>query len=411
MREVSVFFMEVILMHIRVFLTILIAISVVLVPADPLKSEDYEGYIEDLIEIQVIDNKVIAFRDGKDPVSFQLPRIESVLWKSSKGNLGAVLTDTRFLAISMTSKGWHETSLRMNEAVTASVVLSNAIALLVTSERAIGFDYVTNAFVEQRLRLEKPVASDANMYVAAVVSTERAYGLAMGSRAFVEKRFGMNERFESLETKSRLATVRTTERVLSFQASDSSWTEVDRSIFEWSKPQVGGISGRISPKGVSVRIIAKKAGTEYGIKENIKGEVTLTQGGSFTIWNVPPGKYDLLFFVQGHARDMYMGGRWSEIVIEPGKTVSGINYRLTPEGSEYAIDEVCVQFHKDTKEEDAPKVIQSLNCIIKDKHYRPGFYTVDIPDDKSVNEMIKAFNKKKEVLYAGPNSILRAQSM
>jgi hypothetical protein len=229
-------------MHIRVFLTILIAISVVLLPADLLKSQDYEGYIEDLIEIQVIDNKVIAFRDGKDPVSFRLPRIESVLLKLSKGNLGAVLTDSRFLAISMTSKGWHETSLKMNEAFTGSVVLSNAIALLVTSERAIGFDYITNAFVEQRLLLEKPVASDANMYVAAVVSTKRAYGLAMGSKAFVEKRLGMHERFESLEAKSRLATVRTSERVLSFQASDSSWHEVDRPFFEWSKPEVGGCS-------------------------------------------------------------------------------------------------------------------------------------------------------------------------
>jgi hypothetical protein len=394
-------------MHIRVFMAILIAASVILLLVDPLKSEEYEDYVEDLIEIEELDGKVIAFRDGRDPVSFQMRLTEMVLRKDSRGNMGAVLTDTRFLAISMTSNGWHEISLRLNEAAKANVLLSTNIAMLVTSERAIGFDSMTNLFVEQPLQFKKLVASDANMYVAVVVSTDAAFGFATGGKTFAKMLFQMNETFESLDTKSRLATVRTTRRVLAYRATDLSWTEVDRPIVERPEADVGAISGRISPEDVSVRIIAKKAGTEYSIKENISGEVTLRQGGSFTIWNLPPGKYDLLFLVQGQSRDMYMGGRWSEIVIEPGKTVSGINYRLTPVRSEYAIDEVCVTFNKGTKEEEARKVIQSLNCIIKEKHISRGLYIVDIPDDKSVNEMIKAFKKNKEVLYAEPNWILR----
>ena len=171
----------------------------------------------------------------------------------------------------------------------------------------------------------------------------------------------------------------------------------------------GTISGRISPKDASAQIIAKTAGTEYKIKGNIKGEVTLTQGGDFTIKGLPPGKYDLLFFLQGKSKKKYFTTRWSEIVVQSGKITSGINYRLTPLSSKYLIDEILVAFKEATKAEEARKVIRAAGCIIKDTplHLGTTIYTLDIPDDKSIDEMIKVFKKDKRVAYAEPNGISR----
>jgi hypothetical protein len=169
----------------------------------------------------------------------------------------------------------------------------------------------------------------------------------------------------------------------------------------------GAISGRIEPKDASVRIIAKVSGSEYKVKGNIKGEVSLTKGGDFTIKGVPPGKYDLLFFLQGESKKKYFATRWSEVVVQAGKTTSGINYRLTPLGSKHLLDEILVAFNEGTKQEEARKAILAAGCIVKDTPIDLGtiVYTVDIPDDKSVEEMIKIFKKDKRTAYAEPNGI------
>ena len=220
-------------MYLRVFLTILIAVSVGVLAAATLKSEDNTEYFisEDFIDIQELEREIVAIRDGKAPVPFKLLLRETVLWKDSKGKVGAVLTDKRFVAISIASTGWHEIPLRINEADKATAVLSMNIVLLVTEERAFGFDCESNHFVEERLQLyEEVLATNANIDVAVIVSAGRALGFATGSKAFVEMPFRIHESFESFDTKSRLATVRTTSRVLTFHASDFSWTEIGRRI-------------------------------------------------------------------------------------------------------------------------------------------------------------------------------------
>jgi hypothetical protein len=169
----------------------------------------------------------------------------------------------------------------------------------------------------------------------------------------------------------------------------------------------GAISGRISPDA-SIRIIAKLAGTSHEIKENVKGEVTLTDGGVFTIEGLPPAKYDLLFFVQGASSEMYIASRWSEVVVEAGTITSGINYRLTPQGSTHLIDEIIVVFDNIMSRIEALEILRTMRCTVKD---RPGrlpektWYLVDIPDDKSVGEMIELFQTQKGVVSASPNHI------
>ncbi len=178
-----------------------------------------------------------------------------------------------------------------------------------------------------------------------------------------------------------------------------------------ARPDTGSISGRVSPQGVSVRIIAKLEGTNHRVPENIKGEVVLDKGGAFTIHNLPPGRYDLLFLPQGAAQQEYMQDLWSMIDVEADQTTSGINLRMTPTGSPHMVDEVIVQFRPGTDAEVIARVLSELNCIVKRRPLDLGtgaFYTVDIPDDKTVEEMIQAFQAREEVLSASPNSIYRA---
>lgn len=188
----------------------------------------------------------------------------------------------------------------------------------------------------------------------------------------------------------------------------------------------GRISGNISP-AVGIKILAKLTGSDASKRENVKGEVLLQHGGAFTIDNLPPGKYDLLFSIWGwgdaagnsqtpriahrwpfmpHHAPAFTASNWFEIDVEAGKTTSGINYRLTPAGMSFLIDEVVVSFTSGS--DDARATIAALGCRIKSPPSAlPGvtFYLVDIPDDKSVGEMVEAFKAIPAVASASPNYI------
>lgn len=171
----------------------------------------------------------------------------------------------------------------------------------------------------------------------------------------------------------------------------------------------GAISGHISPKDVSLKIVAKAAGTEYKIKENIKSEVTLSKGGAFTIKNLPSGNYDLLFFLSEESKKKYIASRWSEVLVNSGKTTSGINYRLTPKGSQYLIDEMLITFKGHVSIKKVKNIIHSAGCIIKSAPYNQSkftTFTVDIPDEKNIHDMIRMFKQNKDVKHAEPNMIM-----
>lgn len=207
----------------RTIITFLVILATLLY-AIPSNSKDD---IEDLVDIEQADRKIIAIRDGIQATPFELRSKEEVLWLDSDGYIGALLTNERFIAISLSSSGWIEKPLRSKEAYDGSPILSPTLALLVTKERVIGFDAISHRFIEQSLRLDEEfVAAEANDYVAAVISSRRALGLASGGSAFSEIRFRISETFQSIRTKSQVITVRTSWRILTFGASSPSWSEV-----------------------------------------------------------------------------------------------------------------------------------------------------------------------------------------
>ena len=110
-----------------------------------------EEVIEDLIDIAESNGKIIAIIEGKKTIAFDLQSNEKVIWSGSRGYLGSFLTDRHFIVISTSSEAWLTMPLDLDESKKGVSSLSPYIALLVTRDRAIGFDVTNNRFTETQL--------------------------------------------------------------------------------------------------------------------------------------------------------------------------------------------------------------------------------------------------------------------
>ena len=203
-------------------LTILIYLSILASTISSYAGEE----IEDLIDIAESKSKIIAIIEGRKTISFDLRTNEKVLWSDSNGYLGAFLTNLRFFVISTSSDAWQALPLKLDESEKGVASLSPYIALLVTGNRAIGFDAASNRFIETRLPIhDELLAAKAEKYVAVVITSSRAFGLATKTSAFSEIPLRVRETIEAIKITSSKATVRTSDRLLTFEAKGSTWNE------------------------------------------------------------------------------------------------------------------------------------------------------------------------------------------
>ncbi|MEJ2219786.1 MAG: hypothetical protein P8X80_03125 [Desulfobacterales bacterium] len=185
-----------------------------------------EEEIEDLIDIAESKGKIIAIIEGGKTITFDLRPDEEVLWSGSRGYLGAFLTDQHFFVISTSLSAWRALPLRLDESGKGVASLSPYIALLVTKNRAVGFDATSNRFVETLLPIhDELLAAEVERYVAVVITSSRAFGLAAESSAFTQIILGIRETIEDIKLTSSKATVRTSDRLLTFETSGSAWKE------------------------------------------------------------------------------------------------------------------------------------------------------------------------------------------
>jgi len=185
-----------------------------------------EEEIEDLIDIAESNGKIIAIIEGRKTITFDLRPNEKVLWSGANGYLGAFLTDSRFFVISISLDAWQALPLRIDESGKSVASLSEYIALLVTKDRAVGFDATSNRFIETQLPMhDELLAAETERYVAVVITSSRAFGLAAESSAFTEIHLRVGETLEAIKLTSSKATVRTSDRLLTFEASGLPWKE------------------------------------------------------------------------------------------------------------------------------------------------------------------------------------------
>ena len=207
----------------RSFLLCLICYATIAVPISTYADEE----IEDLIDIAESRGKIIAVIEGTRTVTFDLRPNEKMLWSGSRGFLGAFLTDLNFFVISTSLNSWQALPLRLDESGKGVASLSEYIALLVTKDRAIGFDATSNRFIETRLPIrDELLAAEVERYVAVVITSSRAFGLAAESSAFTEIFLRVGETIEEIKLTYSKATVRTSDRLLTFEASGLPWKEL-----------------------------------------------------------------------------------------------------------------------------------------------------------------------------------------
>ena len=140
--------------------------------------------------------------------------------------LGAFLTDQHFFVISTSLNAWQALPLRLDESKKGVASLSEYIALLVTKDRAVGFDATSNRFIETQIPLQDElIAAEVERYVAVVITSSRAFGLAAESSAFTEIFLQGGETIEEIKLTYSKATVRTSDRLLTFEASGLPWKE------------------------------------------------------------------------------------------------------------------------------------------------------------------------------------------
>jgi len=186
-----------------------------------------DEHIENLIDIVESSREVIAIIRGTKIIPVNLRPREQVLWSDTSGNLGAFLTDSRFFVITTSSPDWRILSLKVDESAgKITPILSPYIGLLVTGNRAVGFNNSSNRFIETRLPpKDELLTAKSGDFVAVVITTSRVFGLAAISSSFIEARLRVTETVEEVKVSSSKVIVRTSDRLLSFVVNSSRWRE------------------------------------------------------------------------------------------------------------------------------------------------------------------------------------------
>jgi|SaaInlStandDraft_3_1057020.scaffolds.fasta_scaffold02156_6 phenylalanyl-tRNA synthetase beta subunit len=181
---------------------------------------------EDLIDITISNGKAIALIEAERSSTIKLRPKEQILWESSKGSIGAVLTTNRFLAISISSSNWHELSVSSNELDNPIVSISQNIAVLVTEDRAIGFVAGLKHFIEKRMPINENVqVVEAGENVAVIVTSSNIFSFAKDPAIFRDIRLHVGEKVERTKVTLNKVTITTSDRLLTFSSKSKSWKE------------------------------------------------------------------------------------------------------------------------------------------------------------------------------------------
>jgi hypothetical protein len=183
--------------------------------------------LADLLQIIVRPRELLAIDGSRGSQRVErLEKGESIAWHATRGRVGVVLTDRRVLAVATGSASWQEERFRSAERRPLDAALGDRIALLTTSQRAIGFDGGSGNLVTSSLGPRESVVEFATgENVGVIVTDRRALGLSPFVGGFFPVSLTPSERIEGLSTISNVATLTTSQRLLIFRSESGSWEE------------------------------------------------------------------------------------------------------------------------------------------------------------------------------------------
>jgi hypothetical protein len=198
----------------------------------PIGAQRVAGEIPlaDVLEVLVIDREILAIdAAGGGQTVARLRLDETVLWKRARGKVGIVITNQRILAAATQSAAWQEMDYRLNEVAPNEALLGDRVALVITSQRVVGFNGGSANLVEYGLGpRERVLAVRAGENVGVVVTNRRALGLSPFVGGFFNTPINLNDPIESVTADSNFATLISERRLLTFRATTGSWEERSR---------------------------------------------------------------------------------------------------------------------------------------------------------------------------------------
>lgn len=212
---------------------LLTALLLLLLPiaASTQRFSDPNVPLGDQIEIVFEARDVIAFGAQGGSKSIRLELGEEVIWYGVQGAVGIVLTDRRVLAVSTNSGDFNEMRYLRGERPADVALLGDRVALLTTTERALGFDGGSGNIVEYRLGPQETLlAMRADANIGVVVTDRNLLGLSPFTGGFFTTDFHVREKLERVSLAPNLATVTTNRRYLVFRADTKIWVERKRTL-------------------------------------------------------------------------------------------------------------------------------------------------------------------------------------
>jgi hypothetical protein len=186
---------------------------------------DERRSVIDAIQITATHDQVVALNADGESRALTMKAGELVRSVQTFGEVGAVVTSDRMLAISSAAFEWHTLQLTAKE-VAAEAYVSELLVLFITHERAVVFDGLLNRMITTALPIgENVIDQRVEQEAAVAVTLRRAVGYAAGSAEFHEQTFRAGEIFRAMTTSAGLISVDTSSRVLLFSASESTWSE------------------------------------------------------------------------------------------------------------------------------------------------------------------------------------------
>lgn len=201
---------------------------VILMAAGPVRAQFVGGEVPlaDVLEVIVLEGQILAIdASGGGQLREDLHLDEKVIWSSSRGRVGAVITDERLLVASVGASSWREIRFERAERLPERAQLGDRVGLVVTTHRIIGFESGSGRVFEHRLGPREGVlATQAGGNVVVVVTSRKVLGLSPEG-GFVETRMQLKEKLRDVSVRSNVATVRTDRRLLIFRGPTRSWSE------------------------------------------------------------------------------------------------------------------------------------------------------------------------------------------
>ncbi len=200
------------------------------VSANTLQYPEVE--LADVIELDLVGRDLFAYDLlGTRTPGLRLQIGETVRWMRSSGRVGIVVTDRRLLAITNANEVWQEIRLRARESRPDRAWLGKRVALVVTSQRALGYDSESGRWLEIDVGPNETVRDvRVGAQTGLVLTDRKAYGLSPGVGSFVSTPMSIQERIEGLRIGTNMAEISTSRRVLVFRSPIGTWTESRRTI-------------------------------------------------------------------------------------------------------------------------------------------------------------------------------------